>query len=58
MISHGPGASTHLGGLLHEWDRARPSLPTITAYPARTPDEALSAGYLIDRPGARLIVTW
>ncbi|GAA2805043.1 hypothetical protein [Nonomuraea dietziae] len=34
-----------------------PSLPTITAYPARTPDEALSAGYLIDRPGARLIVT-
>jgi len=61
LIAHGPD-STKLADrtaeLLHEWDRERPSQPFVTAHPSGTPDEQLSPGYRIDRPGARLTVMW
>ncbi|MEV0313501.1 methyltransferase, FxLD system [Nonomuraea fuscirosea] len=61
VIAHGPESvklAEQMAELLHQWDKERPTQPTITAHPAGTSDEQLSPGYRIDRPGARLTVIW
>ncbi|GAA0705129.1 hypothetical protein GCM10010193_70210 [Kitasatospora atroaurantiaca] len=58
---HGP-AGQHLAFRLCEqirhWDRARDVRPTITLHPAGTPDDKIGGGYVIDKPGARMIITY
>jgi protein-L-isoaspartate(D-aspartate) O-methyltransferase len=61
ITAHGPdspGLAGQLAGHLHAWDRQRPAQPIITAYPAGTPDDQLSPGHRIDKPSARLTITW
>ncbi|WP_131771069.1 methyltransferase, FxLD system [Candidatus Protofrankia californiensis] len=59
-IGHGP-AGTRLAERLCEqiraWDRDRTAQPTITAYPAGTPDEDLADGVVIDKQFIRLVVS-
>ncbi|MGH3911788.1 MAG: methyltransferase, FxLD system [Pseudonocardiaceae bacterium] len=60
-IAHGPDSATlaaHTAELLHQWNRERPTQPTITAQPAHTPDDQRPHGYHIDRPETRLTIAW
>ncbi|MGW7542159.1 methyltransferase, FxLD system [Streptomyces sp. NPDC054770] len=43
---------------IRAWSPARTVDPVITAYPADTPDSDLVDGAVIDRPSARLIITY
>jgi len=43
---------------LRRWNGERPTQPTITAYPAATPDNQLRPGSRIDKPDSRLTVLW
>ncbi|MEV7012925.1 methyltransferase, FxLD system [Streptosporangium sp. NPDC051022] len=58
---HG-AAGRHLAERLCEqiraWDRARDARPTITLYPARTPDDQSGGGYVIDKPGVRMVIAY
>lgn len=60
-IGHGP-AGLDLAGRLCEqiraWDRDRTAQPVITAYPAGTPDDRLPGGHVIDKPSARLVISY
>ncbi|MCW2948943.1 MAG: hypothetical protein JWR24_5660 [Actinoallomurus sp.] len=61
VIAHGPDSdkfAATFADLLHQWDRERPCQPIITAHPARTPDDQLSPGTLINRPNTRLTIEW
>jgi protein-L-isoaspartate(D-aspartate) O-methyltransferase len=61
LVAHGSDRHKLTAQLLehlHQWDRDRPDQPTITAYPAGTPDEQLRPGYRIDHADSRLIVQW
>lgn len=61
VTAHGPDAdqlSAHLIALLHRWDGLRPEQPTVTTYPAGTPDRDLARGHVIDRPDSRLTISW
>lgn len=61
VTAHGPHATTlatQLTDLLHHWRKEGPAEPIITAHPADTPDDQLSAGHRIDRPNSRLTVRW
>jgi protein-L-isoaspartate(D-aspartate) O-methyltransferase len=40
------------------WSLARTVEPTITAYPADTPDSELAGAAVIDRPSVRLAITY
>jgi protein-L-isoaspartate(D-aspartate) O-methyltransferase len=40
------------------WDRDRDAEPVITAYPAGTPDSRLVTGHLIEKPSARLVISY
>ncbi|MGW2255794.1 hypothetical protein ACWCXH_37455 [Kitasatospora sp. NPDC001660] len=58
---HGP-AGQHLADRMCDqirlWDKARDARSTITLHPAGTPDNQTSGGYVIDKPGARLVITY
>ncbi|MFE3659687.1 methyltransferase, FxLD system [Streptomyces sp. NPDC059165] len=43
---------------IRAWSPARTVEPSITAYPADTPDTALPDGAVIDRPSARVVITY
>ncbi|MER6076990.1 methyltransferase, FxLD system [Streptomyces sp. NPDC001833] len=43
---------------IRAWSPARTVEPVITAYPADTPDSDLVDGAVIDRPSARLVITY
>ncbi|MCU1685195.1 MAG: fxlM [Amycolatopsis sp.] len=40
------------------WDTDREALPTITAYPAGTPDDDLPSGQVIDKPSNRVVISY
>jgi protein-L-isoaspartate(D-aspartate) O-methyltransferase len=61
VIAHGPAASRlarEAAVHLRSWDRSRPAAPVITAAPAGTPDDQLPPGLRVDRPSARLTISW
>ncbi|MEV8635351.1 methyltransferase, FxLD system [Streptosporangium sp. NPDC051023] len=40
------------------WDKARDARPTITLYPAGTPDDQTRDGYVIDKPDVRMVIAY
>ncbi|MBX6769476.1 MAG: methyltransferase, FxLD system, partial [Actinomadura rubrobrunea] len=40
------------------WAQDRDAQPTITLYPAGTPDEQMISGPIIDKRDSRMVVTW
>jgi protein-L-isoaspartate(D-aspartate) O-methyltransferase len=59
-VGHGPlGAqlAERLCAQIRAWDRDRTAQPAITAYPARTPDQDLADGVVIDKQFVRLVVS-
>ncbi len=61
ITAHGPDSSKLLGqvsDLLHRWSQERPAQPTVTAYPATTPDDQLAPGARVTRPETRLTIGW
>ncbi|MFD8787291.1 methyltransferase, FxLD system [Kitasatospora sp. NPDC059599] len=58
---HGP-AGRHLADRLCDrirlWDGARDARPTITLHPAGTPDDQTGGGYIIDKPGVRMTISY
>ncbi|MEV4615251.1 methyltransferase, FxLD system [Kitasatospora sp. NPDC049258] len=58
---HGPDGhhlATRLCNQIHAWDRARDARPTITLYPAGTPDDKIVGGCTIDKPSVRMSITY
>ncbi|MGH3937973.1 MAG: methyltransferase, FxLD system [Pseudonocardiaceae bacterium] len=59
-IGHGP-TGTRLAERLcvqiRAWDRDRTAQPTITVYPAGTPDQELADGLVIDKRFTRLVIS-
>ncbi|MCP9986565.1 MULTISPECIES: methyltransferase, FxLD system [Streptomyces] len=58
---YGPDArnlAERLTTRLRAWDTARSIQPSITAYPAGTPDSRLAHGHVIDKPSVRLVITY
>jgi protein-L-isoaspartate(D-aspartate) O-methyltransferase len=60
---HGPhaeGPATAFVEQVLRWDREHRHgpAPVIRAFPASTPDSALPAGRVLDRPHTRLVISW
>jgi protein-L-isoaspartate(D-aspartate) O-methyltransferase len=56
---HGPTGeqlAERLCAQIRAWDADRTAQPTITAYPAGTPDDELTAGLVIDKQYTRLVL--
>ncbi|GAA2113834.1 methyltransferase, FxLD system [Streptomyces synnematoformans] len=61
LAAHGPDAdklTAQVIDLLHRWDAQRPPHPVITAYPATTADDSLTAGARVARPNTLLTIGW
>jgi protein-L-isoaspartate(D-aspartate) O-methyltransferase len=61
VTAHGPDSqrlAEELAEHLHIWDRQRPTQPLIIAHPAGTPDDRLSPEHRIEKPSARLTISW
>lgn len=59
-VGHGPtGAelAERLCAQIRAWGHNRTAQPTITAYPAETPDQNLADGIVIDKQSVRLVVS-
>jgi protein-L-isoaspartate(D-aspartate) O-methyltransferase len=56
----GPALAEALTGQVRAWDRSyrRGPEPRIEVYPARTPDEELPAGLVMDKRHSRITVSW
>lgn len=61
VIAHGPDGrrlAAQMTEFLRQWSHTRPAQPTITAYPAGTPDSDLGPGTRVERPDTRLTIAW
>lgn len=61
VIAHGPHAeafAAHVAGLLHQWNKQRPTQPTITAHPQGTSIPTAPGTLRIDRPDTTLTISW
>jgi protein-L-isoaspartate(D-aspartate) O-methyltransferase len=59
-IGHGPVGeqlAERLCGVIRAWGENRAAQPTIAAYRAGTPDDALTGGQVIDKQFIRLVVS-
>ncbi|MGH8910151.1 MAG: methyltransferase, FxLD system [Egibacteraceae bacterium] len=59
-IGHGPAGARlaeRLSQQVRAWDRDRTAQPTITAYPAGTPDQDLAHGVVINKQFVRLVIS-
>ena len=59
-IGHGPARgdlTDRIIAAMRAWDRDRTAEPTISAYPAGTPDGQLPEWTVIDKPHTRLVIT-
>ncbi|GAA2371523.1 hypothetical protein [Streptomyces cuspidosporus] len=54
----GQELAERLGVQLRAWDDDRTLPPSITAYPAGTPDEKIASGHVIAKPSGRLVITY
>ncbi|MEU0519728.1 methyltransferase, FxLD system [Streptosporangium sp. NPDC006007] len=58
---HGP-AGRHLADRMCDqirlWDKARGARPTITLHPAGMPDGKIGGGYVINKPGVRMVIAY
>lgn len=43
---------------IRAWDGDREARPTIKLYPAGTPDSKIGNGYIIDKPGCRVAISY
>ncbi|MEW2300041.1 methyltransferase, FxLD system [Streptomyces sp. NPDC006655] len=60
-VGYGPAGAElaeRICAQIRAWSPARTVDPVITAYPADTPDSDLVDGAVIDRPSARLVITY
>ncbi|MGW7381856.1 methyltransferase, FxLD system, partial [Streptomyces sp. NPDC054794] len=60
-VGYGPAGAElaeRICAQIRAWSPARTVDPVITAYPAGTPDSDLVDGAVIDRPSARLVITY
>ncbi|MEU9228331.1 methyltransferase, FxLD system [Streptomyces massasporeus] len=60
-VGYGPAGadlSERICAQIRAWSPARTVEPTITAYPADTPDSDLADGAVIDRPSVRLVIAY
>ncbi|MFG2956379.1 methyltransferase, FxLD system [Streptomyces sp. NPDC048291] len=60
-VGYGPAGAElaeRICAQIRAWSPARTVDPVITAYPADTPDSDLIDGAVIDRPSARLVITY
>ncbi|MEU2182424.1 hypothetical protein [Streptomyces thermolilacinus] len=58
---YGPAAQNlaeRLTTQLRAWDTGRSIQPSITAYPAETPDSRLARGHRINKPSVRLLIAY
>jgi len=57
---HGPAGAQladRMCDQIRVWDRDRAAQPTITVYPANTPDDAMTDGVVINKHFVRLVIT-
>ncbi|MEU6313778.1 methyltransferase, FxLD system [Streptomyces sp. NPDC047014] len=57
---HAKATAESLSEAIQAWDqklRGR-ATPTLTVTPAGTPDSALPSGYVVEKPNARIVVSW
>ncbi|MEO3862895.1 methyltransferase, FxLD system [Acrocarpospora sp. B8E8] len=61
VVAHGPDGAAltdQTVDLLNRWHAQQPAQPLITAYPAATPDDAMTPGFVIQRPDSHLAIAW
>jgi hypothetical protein len=54
----GQELAERLGVQLRAWDDDRTLPPSIIAYQAKTPDEKMASGHVINKPAVRLVITY